>query len=188
MTHRIIIMGAPGAGKGTQAERIATHLGIHTLSTGDLFRKHISAGTELGELARTYIDNGDLVPDAVTLRMVREAADARGVVDGGFILDGFPRTVAQAEALEEMLKPLEITSVIELWVDPDEVVTRLLARAAIEGRSDDTAEVIRHRIDVYREKTRPLHEYYKERGLLREVNAVGDIAEITDRVLAELEG
>ncbi len=186
MTHRIVMLGAPGAGKGTQAVRLAEHFQIPTISTGELFRQHIRAGTELGELAAKYINGGNLVPDDITIRMVRERL-ARGDVDNGFILDGFPRTVAQAEALDEMLGEDGISEVVELWVDAEEVIPRLLNRAATESRSDDTAEVIRQRIKVYREMTRPLHEYYISQGILREVNAVGEIEQITDRILAELD-
>ncbi|MDO5494630.1 MAG: adenylate kinase [bacterium] len=184
--HRIVMLGAPGAGKGTQAVRLAEHFQIPTISTGELFRQHIRTGTELGELAATYIDGGNLVPDDITIRMVKERL-SRTDVEGGFILDGFPRTVVQAEALGEMLGEEDITAVVELWVDAEEVIPRLLNRAATEARSDDTAEVIRQRIKVYREQTRPLHEYYIKEGTLREINAVGEIEQITERILAELE-
>lgn len=184
-THRIVLLGAPGAGKGTQAVILSERLQIPTVSTGELFRKHMREGTDLGELAGRYINGGNLVPDEITIRMVRERL-SREDVAGGFILDGFPRTVAQAEALDEMLGEKGITAVVELWVDVEEVIPRLIGRAAKEGRSDDTADVVRQRIRVYREQTRPLHEFYIAKGNLREVNAVGEIEQITERIVAEL--
>lgn len=186
MKKQIVMLGAPGAGKGTQAVRLAEHLGIPTISTGALFRRHMGEGTDLGEVARGYIDNGDLVPDEVTNSMVAERLAEQDTSEG-FILDGYPRTLEQAEYLDGILTDQPVTDVIYLWVTADEVIGRLKARAAAESRSDDTAEVIRHRIDVYRQNTRPLEEYYKERGLLVEVNAVGEIDQITQRVLNVLD-
>lgn len=186
MTHRIVLLGAPGAGKGTQAVRLADHFQIPAISTGELFRQHMSRGSELGKLAAHYINDGNLVPDEITIWMVRDRF-RREDVQGGFLLDGFPRTVAQAEALDEMLGERGLTAVVELWVDVEEVIPRLIGRAAKEGRSDDTAEVVRQRIRVYRELTKPLHDFYVEQGILREVNAVGEIEQITERIVAVLE-
>lgn len=186
MSKQIVMLGAPGAGKGTQAVRLAAHLGIPTISTGALFRRHMAENTKLGELARGYIDNGDLVPDDVTNRMVGERL-AQSDAAGGFILDGYPRTLDQAHHLDQLLADNPLTDVVYLWVSADEVIERLNARAEAEHRSDDTDEVIRHRIDVYRRNTRPLEEYYTERGILVEVNAVGDIDVITERVLRVLD-
>ncbi len=181
----MIIMGAPGSGKGTQAARLAKHYSIPTISTGQLFRQHMEAHTELGELARSYIDAGNLVPDAVTVQMVKGRLRQPDVA-GGFILDGFPRTLVQAEELERILVDTPLTAAVELWVDIEEVVARLAARALIEGRSDDNEDAIRRRIEVYRAHTRPLLDFYGERGLLREINAVGDIDKVYSRILAEL--
>lgn len=186
MSKQIVMLGAPGAGKGTQAIRLADRLGIPTISTGALFRANMAEGTELGEVARRYIDNGDLVPDEVTNGMLAERLAQPDTADG-FILDGFPRNLDQARFLDDLLADKPLTDVVYLWVTADEVAERLKARAEAENRSDDTEEVIRHRIEVYREITRPLEELYKERGLLVEVNAVGEIDEITQRVLNVLE-
>ncbi len=186
MSKQIVMLGAPGAGKGTQAVRLAEHLGVPTISTGALFRSHMAEGSQLGELARGYIDNGDLVPDEVTNRMVADRL-AEPDTANGFILDGYPRTLDQAHHLDELLAERPLTDVIYLWVSADEVIARLNARAAAENRSDDTGEVIRHRIDVYRAITRPLQEFYTERGILTEVNAIGDIDQITRRVVSVLD-
>lgn len=185
MTHRIILMGAPGSGKGTQAVRLAEHYGIPTISTGKLFREHISARTEMGRLAQQYINDGELVPDEFTVNMVEERLTHPDTA-GGYILDGFPRTAAQAQALEECTCSAPITEVVDLVVDADAVVARLLNRAQIEGRSDDTEDVIRRRMEVYRENALPLQDFYRARGLLREVSAMGAVQEITDRILTVL--
>lgn len=187
MSERIVVLGAPGAGKGTQAAKLAVHLGgIPTISTGALFRKHMSEGTELGELAQSYIDEGNLVPNDVTTQMLAERLRLSDTAKG-FILDGYPRNVDQAQTLEGLLVNQQVTAVIEFMVDADEVVSRLLHRAEIEGRSDDTEEVIRRRLEVYREQTAPLVAYYSERGLLVEVDAMGSVDEVTARMIAALE-
>lgn len=186
MTYRIVMLGAPGSGKGTQSKLLAKKLGVETISTGALFREQMAAGTELGQLARFYIDGGNLVPDSVTVPMVEEHF-ASGIAERGFILDGFPRTVAQALVLDQMLgEENPLTAVLELWVDAEEVVNRLLSRAEVEHRSDDTADVIRNRIEVYRESTKPLHDFYVERGILHEINAMGEIDEVTNRLCSVL--
>lgn len=186
MSKQIVMLGAPGAGKGTQAVRLAEVLGIPTISTGALFRHHMGEGTELGQVARRYIDGGNLVPDDVTNGMVADRL-AEPDTAGGFILDGYPRTLEQARHLDELLASRPLTDVIYLWVTADEVIERLNARAAAEHRSDDTEDVIRHRIEVYREITKPLEDFYKDRGILVEVNAVGEIDQITQRVLNVLD-
>lgn len=182
MTHRIILLGAPGAGKGTQAAILSESLGIPTISTGDLFRSHIAEGTELGKMASSYIDKGDLVPDEVTNAMVQDRLN-KPDVENGFILDGYPRNRAQAENLEEFLADRPITAVVDLWVDADEVVTRLLNRARTESRSDDSEEIIRHRISVYQENTKPLHTYYYDRKIMHEINAIGELDVVAKRLL-----
>src|SRR5699024_2097416 len=163
MSSRIILIGPPGAGKGTQAARLSEALGVPAISTGDIFRANVKGETELGKLAKRYMDAGEYVPDEVTNSMV---ADRLGQDDAE---DGFPRTTAQVEELDRMLAAEDkaIDHVVELTADTDEVVARLLARAQTEGRSDDSEDVIRHRLDVYEEQTQPLTDVYRSRGLLR---------------------
>jgi adenylate kinase len=184
---RLVLLGPPGAGKGTQAQRLAAHLGVPTISTGDIFRSNIVRDTALGRLAQTYLDAGKLVPDEVTNDMVR---DRLGDADcsRGFVLDGYPRTVAQVQALDDMLAALGtcLDRVAELTVDVAEVIKRLLRRAAIEGRSDDTEDVIRHRQEVYAEQTAPLVDLYRKRGLLVEVDGMGEVDEVTERLVSAL--
>lgn len=179
---RLVLVGPPGAGKGTQAVRLAERLGVPHISTGDLFRANLGQETPLGLEAKSYMDKGDLVPDDVTVRMVR-ARLADDDVAKGFILDGFPRTVSQAGSLDELLAEREETldAVVEFQVDEDELVGRLLAR----GRSDDTEDVIRNRQQVYRDETFPLLDHY--RSIVVTVDAQGEVEEITDRVAAALQ-
>jgi len=190
MNHpvRLILMGPPGAGKGTQATVIADHLGVPAISTGDIFRANVSQETELGLEAKRYMDAGDYVPDSVTNAMVRDRI-AQADAKAGFLLDGYPRTLAQVEELDAMLREqeAELDAVLVLTVDRDEVVQRLLKRAELEGRADDTEEVIRRRQEVYAEQTAPLIEVYAERGLLTEVDGMGAVDEVTARVFSALE-
>ncbi len=186
---RLIIMGPPGAGKGTQAARIAERYSIPAISTGDIFRRNLAEGTPLGEQAKTYMEAGEYVPDEVTNAMVADRLsqpDARG----GWLLDGYPRTLAQVDALDSILADvsLELDAVLELVVDTDVVVQRLLKRAEIEGRADDNAETIRRRMEVYTAETAPLTEAYAARGLLTQVDGLGDIDEVTDRIFDALPG
>ncbi len=169
----IILIGPPGAGKGTQAKMLEQSLGLPQVSTGDLFRYNLKNETELGKLARTYMDQGELVPDAVTVAMVSDRL-AHADAAGGAILDGFPRTQAQADALEQLLEQLggRITVVPNLVVDGEELVQRLIARAQIEGRADDTEDTIRTRMRVYEEQTKPLLHYYQQRGLVVNVDGL----------------
>jgi adenylate kinase len=185
---RLILMGPPGAGKGTQAKVISEHLRVPAISTGDIFRANVSQRTPLGVEAQGYMDAGDYVPDEVTNAMVRSRiaeSDARE----GFLLDGYPRTVAQVEELDAMLADSgdSIDAVVVLTVDRDEVVQRLLKRAEIEGRADDTEDVIRRRQEVYAEQTAPLLEVYAGRGLLVEVDGLGSVDEVSSRVFAALD-
>ena len=189
---KLIIMGPPGAGKGTQAKLIAARLEIPAISTGDIFRKNVSEETELGLEAKRYMDSGDYVPDEVTNQMVRDRVGEADAADG-FLLDGYPRTVSQVEELDSMLaaRGHSLDAVLLLTVDKDEVVARLAKRAAEEGRSDDTADVFRHRQEVYEEQTAPLIEVYEERGLLVRVDGMGSVDEVSTRVfgvLGELDG
>lgn len=185
--NRLLIIGPPGAGKGTQAVKIAEALNIPAISTGDIFRKNIKEETELGKEAKSYIDAGNLVPDSVTNNMVR-ARLAEGDTENGFLLDGYPRNTAQVHELDAILKDMnsEIDRVLLLVADNEELVQRLLNRAAEQGRSDDNEEVIRHRLDVYAAETEPLISIYKERGIVKEVNGLGEIEEVTERILNAL--
>ena len=178
---RIVLLGPPGAGKGTQATNLAKKLGIPQVSTGDLFRENISSGTELGLQAKRYLDAGDLVPASLTNALVDARLDDADLAEG-FILDGFPRSVEQAEALHDMLarRNLRLDAVLEFRVPEDELVSRLKGR----GRADDTEEVIRNRFNVYRAETEPLLEYYREE--LKTVDAVGSLDEVFDRAVAAL--
>jgi adenylate kinase len=185
---KLIIMGPPGAGKGTQAKKIAARLGIPAISTGDIFRQNVSEQTELGVEAKRYMDNGDYVPDEITNDMVRDRLAEDDALDG-FLLDGYPRTLAQVEELDDMLgaRGHGLDAVLVLTVDEEEVVSRMTKRARDEGRSDDTEEVIRHRQDVYTEQTAPLIEVYDDRGLLVRVDGMGAVDEVTSRVFDALD-
>ena len=185
---RLIILGPPGAGKGTQAARLAEHLGIPAISTGDIFRSNIKNGTPLGKQVQAILASGGYVPDEVTNAIVRDRLhedDARG----GFLLDGYPRTQAQVAELDAMLAAdgQALDAVLELTVDTDEVVGRLLKRAEIEGRVDDTEDVIRRRQQVYVDETAPLAAVYRGRGLLRQVDGMGDVDTVTKRLEAALQ-
>ena len=184
---RLIMMGPPGAGKGTQAKFVAEHFGIPAISTGDIFRANVSEGTPLGLEAKRYMDAGDYVPDEVTNLMVRNRIDEKDA-EPGFLLDGYPRTLAQVEELDGMIKFTghSLDAVVVLTVDPGELVARLTARAEKEGRADDTEEVIRRRQEVYTEQTEPLIDVYRKRGLLREVDGLGEVDEVTERIMSIL--
>jgi adenylate kinase len=180
---RLILMGPPGAGKGTQAKVIGTHYGIPAISTGDIFRANVSANTPLGAEAKSYMDQGKYVPDSVTNGMVRDRL-ALDDCEPGFLLDGYPRTLAQVGELDSMLDDMGVAldAVVVLTVDQDELVKRLLQRAHLEGRADDTEEVIRTRQEVYAEETAPLVEVYAERGLVTEVDGMGEIDSVSHKV------
>ncbi len=181
-------MGPPGAGKGTQAKFVAEHFGVPAISTGDIFRANVSQGTELGIEAKRYMDAGEYVPDEVTNRMVRNRIDEPDA-EPGFLLDGYPRTLAQVEELDGMIRHTghSLDAVVSLTVEPDEIVQRLLQRAQVEGRADDTEEVIRRRQEVYAEQTEPLIEVYRERGILITVDGMGEVDEVTRRIFAALD-
>ena len=185
---RLLIMGPPGAGKGTQARFVAEHFDIPAISTGDIFRTNVSQGTPLGRQARQYMDAGEYVPDEVTNLMVRDRI-AEPDAERGFLLDGYPRTLAQVQELDEMVEATghRLDAVVVLTVDPEELVQRLLARARTEGRADDTEEVIRRRQEVYAEQTAPLIDVYRRRDLLVEVDGLGDVDEVTHRIFAALD-
>jgi adenylate kinase len=178
-------MGPPGAGKGTQADLVAKHFRIPAISTGDIFRANVSEGTPLGQEAKRYMDAGDYVPDEVTNNMVRDRLSQADAQDG-FLLDGYPRTVAQVEFLDRILSEQNsaLSTVIELTVDEDEVVERLTLRAEEDGRRDDGEDVIRRRLQLYREQTAPLTELFQSRGLLARVDGMGSVDEVAERVAA----
>ena len=211
---RIVLVGPPGAGKGTQAQFIATQLAIPKISTGDIFRSNVTQGTPLGRQAKEYMDRGDLVPDEVTIAMVRDRLGEEDAQDG-FLLDGFPRNVPQAETLKKQLLDWEqrLTVVLELVVDEDEVVRRLSGRRTCRRcervwhimfdpptrdgicdacggelfqRDDDREETVRHRLEVYKKQTAPLVSYYADEGILIGIDATGPVEEITERALAAL--
>ena len=188
MTARLVLFGPPGAGKGTQAARICEQLGVPAISTGDIFRSNIKGGTELGRRVVEYTSVGALVPDELTDELVRDRLAEPDARDG-FLLDGYPRNLAQVEALDATLKVsgCSLDVVVEITAAADVVVGRLLRRAEIEGRVDDTEDVIRHRLDVYAEQTAPLAGVYADRGLLVRVDGLGEIDEVTTRLLAAIE-
>jgi len=180
----IVLFGKPGAGKGTQAEFLKTKYNLTHISTGDLFRFNLKNNTDLGKLAKTYIDKGDLVPDEVTIKMLEDEV-SKNPGTAGFLFDGFPRTTAQAEALDAYLtgKGWEVTATIALEADDEVLVQRLLERGKTSGRVDDQDEdLIRNRYQEYNEKTAPLIRYYQAQGKFYEVNGIGEIAEITHRL------
>lgn len=186
----IVLFGKPGAGKGTQADFLKAKYQLFHISTGDLFRHHISNKTELGTMAQSFMDNGDLVPDQVTIDMLKDAVenhpDARG-----FIFDGFPRTTKQAQALDQFLKEksMQISATLALEADDDILVARLLNRGKTSGRSDDQdEEKIRNRFEEYNNKTAPLRDFYTAQGKFHSVNGIGSIEEITQRLTTLIDG
>ncbi|WP_340537029.1 adenylate kinase [Nocardioides sp. GXZ039] len=185
---RLILMGPPGAGKGTQATSVAEHFGIPAISTGDIFRANVSAGTELGVTAKQYMDAGEYVPDEVTNEMVRNRINEPDA-EPGFLLDGYPRTTAQVTELDAMIVATghRLDAAVCLTVDSEELVARLLKRALTDGRADDTEDVIRKRQEVYAAETEPLIGIYRERGILVEVDGMGEVVEVTTRVFAALD-
>lgn len=184
---RVILLGPPGAGKGTQGHYLSDKYGIPEISTGDMLRTAVRDGTTLGQEARGYMDRGALVPDEVIIGIVRERL-ARDDTRSGFILDGFPRTVAQAEALARMLQEsgIPLDHVVSIEVPEEELLQRLAGRQQMEGRQDDTAEAVRHRLEVYHRETAPLVAYYRDAGLLRPVDGIGAIDEVFDRIVKVL--
>jgi adenylate kinase len=187
---RVVLLGPPGAGKGTQAQIIAGRLGVPAISTGDIFRANVSGQTELGKKAKAFMDAGELVPDEITVAMVKDRL-AEPDAKAGFLLDGFPRTIAQAEQLRSSLAELGhgLDCVLELVVDEEELVRRLSGRRMlVDGemvqRDDDKPETVRRRLQVYREQTAPLSGFYEAEGLLARIDAIGEIEEVTARALA----
>ncbi len=177
--RRCLLLGAPGAGKGTQAARLARKLGVPQISTGEMLREAVACGSELGRRVRDTMERGELVSDEIVIEVARERL-SRPDAERGFVLDGFPRTVAQAEALDDMLGSLgsRLERCVALAVDDAEIAERLLRRARLEGRSDDNAATIRKRLRVYREQTEPLLDHYRRRGALAVVDGVGSVEEV----------
>lgn len=184
---RMLIVGPPGAGKGTQSKRIAEDLSIVAISTGDIFRENIKGETELGKEAKKYVDAGELVPDSVTNRMVEDRLTWDDAVEG-FLLDGYPRNLSQVAAFDEIAARLdvELDVVLELTADPEELTSRLVQRAETDGRTDDNEAVIRHRLEVFEKETAPMIEEYRQRGLLRQVDGLGEIEAVNARIMDAL--
>jgi adenylate kinase len=185
---RLVLMGPPGAGKGTQAVTVAGLVGVPHISTGDIFRANVAEGTPLGVEAKRYMDAGEYVPDGVTNAMVRDRL-AHDDCRPGFLLDGYPRTMEQVGELDAILRVTNhvLDRVVELRVEIEEVVSRLVKRAADQGRSDDTEAVIRRRLEVYGEQTAPLIAAYAERGILIEVDGMGSVDDVTARIVTALD-
>ena len=184
---RIVLMGPPGAGKGTQAAVVAKELDIPHISTGEIFRANVGQGTELGVEAKKYMDKGEYVPDSITNAMVADRLAQPGT-GNGFLLDGYPRTLEQVGELDTILANLgtPLDSVVEITANTEEVIARLLNRAKLEGRADDTEEVIRRRMEIYAEQTEPLTAVYREKGLLVQVDGMGSVEEVSGRLLGAL--
>ena len=184
---RLLLIGAPGAGKGTQAERLSEAFGIPAISTGDIFRHNVKNETELGKQAKAFMDRGEYVPDSLTNALVRDRLSHADAVEG-FLLDGYPRTADQVVELDDILEAQgnKLDVVVQLTADTDEVVRRLLNRAIEQGRADDTEDVIRRRLEVYEEQTAPLTNTYAARDLVVMIDGLGEVAEVTGRILEAL--
>ena len=184
---RLLLIGTPGAGKGTQAQRLSETFGIPAISTGDIFRHNVKNETELGKQAKAYMDRGEYVPDSLTNDLVRDRLSQADATDG-FLLDGYPRTADQVAELDDILaeKSQHLDAVVMLSAYVDEVFRRLLNRAIEQGRADDTEEVIRHRLDVYEEQTAPLISVYAARDLVITVDGLGEVADVTNRIVDAL--
>jgi adenylate kinase len=184
---RLVLVGPPGAGKGTQAQFLAKHYSIPHISTGDIFRANLKAGTPLGVEAQKFMDAGELVPDSVTNEMVKDRLTHSDTANG-FLLDGFPRNVAQAQVLSAVLaeNKTPLDAVLELQIDDSEIISRLDNRRSVESRADDAAEVIVHRLKVYHEQTAPIIGYYSAEGSLVTISATGAVDEVTERAITAL--
>ena len=185
---RILLIGPPGAGKGTQAALLAQHFGIPAISTGDIFRENVRNETPLGLEAKAFMDRGEYVPDSLTNALVRDRLNQEDAV-AGFLLDGYPRTIDQVDELDDILEETEkkLDVVVQLTADYEELLRRLSGRAQEQGRSDDTPEVIKRRLDVYEEQTAPLIDIYASRSLVAKVNGLGEIADVTNRIIEVLD-
>ena len=184
---RLLLIGAPGAGKGTQAEKLSAAYSIPAISTGDIFRHNVKNETELGKQAKAFMDRGEYVPDSLTNDLVRDRLSQADAIDG-FLLDGYPRTADQVVELDDILgqQGNKLDVVVQLTADTDEVLRRLLNRAVEQGRADDTEDVIRRRLEVYEEQTAPLTDTYAARDLVVMIDGLGEVAEVTGRILEAL--
>ena len=185
---RLLLIGPPGAGKGTQAALLAQHFGIPAISTGDIFRENVRNETELGLKAKSFMDRGEYVPDSLTNDLVRDRLSQDDAA-AGFLLDGYPRTIDQVNELDDMLseQKTQLDVVVQLTADIDELVRRLAKRAQDQGRTDDTPDVIRRRQEVYEEQTAPLIDVYVSRSLVAKINGLGEISDVTGRIIEALE-
>ena len=185
---RILLIGPPGAGKGTQAALLAKHFGIPAISTGDIFRENVRNETPLGLEAKAFMDRGEYVPDSLTNALVRDRLNQDDAA-AGFLLDGYPRTIDQVQELDDILEETEakLDVVVQLTADAEELLRRLSGRAQEQGRSDDTPDVIKRRLDVYEEQTAPLIDIYASRSLVAKVNGLGEIGEVTNRIIEVLD-
>lgn len=180
----LIIFGPPGAGKGTQAVKIAEKYSVAHISTGDILRGAVKNGTELGLKAKEFMDKGELVPDELVIGIIKDRVKEKDC-ENGFLLDGFPRTLPQADALDSMLsnEGMEIDAVVSVEVEDSEIITRILKRAQEEGRADDTEDVVKNRLSVYRSQTEPLKGYYNQKGKLSEIDGIGTVDEVFGRIV-----
>ena len=185
---RILLIGPPGAGKGTQAALLAQHFGIPAISTGDIFRENVRNETPLGLEAKAFMDRGEYVPDSLTNALVRDRLNQDDAA-AGFLLDGYPRTIDQVQELDDILEEAEakLDVVVQLTADAEELLRRLSGRAQEQGRSDDTPDVIKRRLDVYEEQTAPLIDIYASRSLVAKVNGLGEIGDVTNRIIEVLD-
>jgi adenylate kinase len=185
---RVLLIGPPGAGKGTQASRIAEHFDLARIATGDLLREEVAKGTELGKVAKEYMDQGDLVPDELVIQLTRNRMLEASEEEGGYVLDGYPRTLAQAEAAYRwaMAKGIPFDLTLYFEIEEQELLARLAGRAREEHRSDDAEETVRHRLEVFANQTYPLVDYYQRRGILVRINAVGPVDAISEQIFASL--
>ncbi len=184
---RLLLIGPPGAGKGTQAAELAKYFGIPAISTGDIFRENVRNETELGLKAKAYMDRGEYVPDSLTNELVRDRLN-KADAQVGFLLDGYPRTIDQVEELDQILHDADkkLDAVVQLTADGDELLRRLSGRALEQGRSDDTPEVIKRRLSVYEEQTAPLIDVYVSRGAVSMIDGLGEVSEVTARIIEAL--
>ncbi|MDE5749899.1 MAG: adenylate kinase [Duncaniella sp.] len=185
----LVIFGGPGSGKGTQSEKLIDRYGLTHISTGQVLRDEIKAGTELGKIAATYIDHGQLIPDQLMVRILADEIDRLKGDSAGFIFDGFPRTINQAERLTEMLaeRGTKVAAVVGLEVPDEELTARLIERGKVSGRADDNAETIGRRLEVYHETTSPLRDHYIDKGLYHAIPGLGTIDEIFETIISEIE-
>jgi adenylate kinase len=186
----VVIFGAPGSGKGTQSEKLIERYGLHHISTGEVLRDHIARKTPIGQIAKTYINQGQLIPDSLMIKILEEIIDNEPKAKQGVILDGFPRTIPQAEALNRFLskRGQEINHVVGLEVPEEDLIERMLKRGAQTGRADDNLETIQNRLKVYHESTTPLRDFYIKEGKYRQINGSGSVDDIFENIAAALEG